>query len=105
MPQRCVGETIPLSKIQNLACPILPESIPSGDAPRDARSDAPTSLTLRYRYRFANATAALTAVAHGGNPQTLVRLWRLPLGDDSLTLRYRPWEKTALLHQNPKSFD
>ncbi|MEH2014545.1 hypothetical protein [Nostoc sp.] len=39
-------------------------SIPSGDAPTDARS----SLTLRYRYRFANATALLTAVAHGGNP-------------------------------------
>ncbi|WP_375468191.1 hypothetical protein [uncultured Nostoc sp.] len=48
-------------------------SIPSGDARSDARSDAPTSLTLRYRYRFstrrcANANAALTAVTHGGNP-------------------------------------
>ncbi|MEH2121367.1 MAG: hypothetical protein V7K46_25025 [Nostoc sp.] len=57
----------------------MPGSIPSPvgdaartvDAPTDARSDAPTSLTLRYRYRFANATAALTAVTHGGNPQML----------------------------------
>ncbi|MEH2397038.1 hypothetical protein [Nostoc sp.] len=31
-------------------------SIPSGDARSDARSDAPTSLTLRYRYRFANSS-------------------------------------------------
>ncbi|WP_334967503.1 hypothetical protein [Nostoc sp.] len=30
------------------------------DAPADARSDAPTSLTLRYRYRFANANATLS---------------------------------------------
>ncbi|MDZ8222199.1 hypothetical protein [Nostoc sp. ChiVER01] len=40
---------------------------PSGDAPTDARSDVRSSLTLRYRYRFANA--ALTPVAYGGNPQ------------------------------------
>ncbi|MEH2278055.1 MAG: hypothetical protein V7K40_25545 [Nostoc sp.] len=30
------------------------------DAPTDARSDARSSLTLRYRYRFANANAALS---------------------------------------------
>ena len=28
---------------------------PTGDVPADARSDARSSLTLRYRYRFANA--------------------------------------------------
>ncbi|WP_196510519.1 hypothetical protein [Nostoc sp. NZL] len=30
------------------------------DAPADARSDARSSLTLRYRYRFANATLSVT---------------------------------------------
>ncbi|MEH2468330.1 hypothetical protein [Nostoc sp.] len=28
------------------------------DAPADARSDAPTSLTLRYRYRFSTRRCA-----------------------------------------------
>ncbi|MBH8565444.1 AAA-like domain-containing protein [Nostoc sp. CENA67] len=42
----------------------------------------PLRVTLVPRYRCANATASLTGVC-----QTLVRLWRLPLGEDSLPLR------------------
>ncbi|WP_375510513.1 hypothetical protein [uncultured Nostoc sp.] len=44
--------------------------------------------TLVPRYRFANATAALTAVAPGGNP---------------LGASLSQCEKTALPHQNLKS--
>ena len=53
--------------------------------------------TLVPRYRNAYATAALTAVAHGGNP---LQPFGHPTAGASLSL----WEKTALLHRFASTF-